>query len=179
VRFFMLQAHYRSIVDISEKALVASEKGFHRLLDAIVLLEHLIPSETTTGFELQSWKQSCYQAMNDDFNSPLLIAHLFDVVKFINSVSNEKQQISSTDLEALKSSMHAFFFEVLGLTQPDASKISTNNTQLEGTLALLLEIRNKARVSKDFATSDLIRDALLKLNIQINDSPEGSSFKIN
>ena len=179
VRFFMLQAHYRSIVDISEKALVASEKGFHRLLDAIVLLEHLIPSETTTGFELQSWKQSCYQAMNDDFNSPLLIAHLFDVVKFINSVSNEKQQISSTDLEALKSSMHAFFFEVLGLTQPDANQISTDNTQLEGTLALLLEIRNKARVSKDFATSDLIRDALLKLNIQINDSPEGSSFKIN
>jgi cysteinyl-tRNA synthetase len=117
--------------------------------------------------------------MNDDFNSPLLIAHLFDVVKFINSVSNEKQQISSTDLEALKSSMHAFFFEVLGLTQPDANQISTDNTQLEGTLALLLEIRNKARVSKDFATSDLIRDALLKLNIQINDSPEGSSFKIN
>ena len=179
VRFFMLQAHYRSIVDISEKALEASEKGFNRLLDAIVLLKQITPSETTTGFELQSWKQNCYQAMNDDFNSPLLIAHLFDAVKFINSVSNEKQQISTTDLEALKSSMHAFFFEVLGLTQLDANQISADNSQLEGTLALLLEIRNKARVSKDFATSDLIRDALLKLNIQINDSPEGSSFKIN
>ena len=179
VRFFMLQAHYRSIVDISEKALEASEKGFHRLLDAIVLLEQITPSETTTDFELQSWKQNCYQAMNDDFNSPLLIAHLFEAVKFINSVSNEKQQISIQDLESLKSSMHAFFFEVLGLAQPNANQVAADNSQLEGTLALLLEIRNNARVSKDFATSDLIRDALLKLNIQINDGPEGSSFKIN
>ena len=179
VRFFMLQAHYRSIVDISEKALEASEKGFNRLLDAIALVEQITPSDTTTNFDLQSWKNSCYQAMNDDFNSPLLIAHLFDAVKLINSVSNEKEQISKEDLKSLKHTMHAFFFEVLGLTQPHGKQVFSDNSQLEGTLALLLEIRNKARASKDFATSDLIRDALLKLNIQINDKPEGSAFKIN
>jgi cysteinyl-tRNA synthetase len=179
VRFFMLQAHYRSIVDISEKALEASEKGFNRLLDAIALVEQITPSDTTTNFDLQSWKNSCYQAMNDDFNSPLLIAHLFDAVKLINSVSNEKEQISKEDLKSLKHTMHAFFFEVLGLTQPHGKQVFSYNSQLEGTLALLLEIRNKARASKDFATSDLIRDALLKLNIQINDKPEGSAFKIN
>ena len=178
VRFFMLQAHYRSIVDLSETALEASEKGFNRLLEALQTLENLSPSTTTTDFDFKSWKEKCYEAMNDDFNSPLLIAHLFDAVKFINSVANQKQEISEKDLEDLKNLFNAFFYDVLGLkpTENDGVK---DVSQLEGTLKLLLEIRDQSRASKDFETSDLIRDALLELNIQINDAPEGSSFKIN
>lgn len=178
VRFFMLQAHYRSIVDISETALEASEKGFIRLLDALATLEKLKASTITTGFELNPWKEKCYGAMNDDFNSPLLIAHLFDAVKFINAVDNNKHQISTADLKSLKEIIHGLFYDVLGLEATDKST-SSDDTQLAGTVSLLLEIRDKARASKDFATSDLIRDALSKLNIQINDAPEGSSFKIS
>jgi len=178
VRFFMLQAHYRSIVDISETALEASEKGFIRLLDALATLEKLKASTITTGFELNPWKEKCYGAMNDDFNSPLLIAHLFDAVKFINAVDNNKHQISTADLKSLKEIIHGLFYDVLGLEATEKSA-SSDDTQLAETVSLLLEIRDKARASKDFATSDLIRDSLSKLNIQINDAPEGSSFKIS
>ena len=178
VRFFVLQAHYRSIVDLSETALEASEKGFNRLLEALQTLENLSPSTTTTDFDFKAWKEKCYEAMNDDFNSPLLIAHLFDAVKFINSVANQKQEISEKDLEDLKNLFNAFFYDVLGLKSTENDGVK-DLSQLEGTLKLLLEIRDQARASKDFETSDLIRDALLELNIQINDAPEGSSFKIN
>jgi len=178
VRFFMLQAHYRSIVDLSETALEASEKGFNRLLEALQTLENLSPSATTTDFDFKAWKEKCYEAMNDDFNSPLLIAHLFDAVKFINSVANQKQEIGEKDLEDLKNHFNAFFYDVLGLKSTEKDGVK-DVSQLEGTLKLLLEIRDQARASKDFETSDLIRDALLELNIQINDAPEGSSFKIN
>jgi len=178
VRFFMLQAHYRSIVDLSETALEASEKGFNRLLEALQTLENLSPSTATTDFDFNAWKEKCYEAMNDDFNSPLLIAHLFDAIKFINSVANQKQEISEKDLEDLKNLFNAFFYDVLGLKSTKNNGVK-DVSQLEGTLKLLLEIRDQARASKDFETSDLIRDALLELNIQINDAPEGSSFKIN
>jgi len=178
VRFFMLQAHYRSIVDLSETALEASEKGFNRLLEALQTLENLSPSTATTDFDFNAWKEKCYEAMNDDFNSPLLIAHLFDAIKFINSVANQKQEISEKDLEDLKNLFNAFFYDVLGLKSTENNGVK-DVSQLEGTLKLLLEIRDQARASKDFETSDLIRDALLELNIQINDAPEGSSFKIN
>ena len=179
VRFFMFQAHYRSIVDISETALKASEKGFNRLLDGISKMPSLTTSEKSSGFDLQQWKSKCYAAMNDDFNSPLLIASLFDAVKYINGIANGLQQISSEDLIELSALMNAFFYDVLGLL---ASKDNTSNKtdeKLDGSLQLIMELRNKARVNKDFETSDLIRDSLSKLNIQINDTSEGTSFKIN
>ena len=178
VRFFMLQAHYRSIVDISEIALEASEKGFNRLIDGIGMLETLIPSSATSEFDLMAWKKKCYNAMNDDFNSPLLIAYLFDAIKHINAIANNKQKISSNDLNELKKIMFDFFNDVLGLKNNEKSVSTSENIQLEGTIALLSEIRDKARKSRDFETSDLVRNALSKLNIQINDSREGSSFKI-
>ena len=178
VRFFMLQAHYRSIVDISETALEASEKGFNRLLEALQTLKNLTPSNSTTEFDFKSWVARCYEAMNDDFNSPLLIAHLFDAVKFINAVANQKQAIDANDLHDLKNHFDAFFYDVLGLNSSDR-ETTKDDSQLERTLELLLQIRNKARASKDFETSDLIRNTLSNLNIQINDAPEGSSFKIN
>ena len=175
VRFFMLQAHYRSIVDISERAIEASEKGFNRLNDGIQKLDKLIPSSIESEFDITAWKEKCYNALNDDFNSPLLIAHLFDSVKYINATFNNKQQINSHDLKELKKLIHVFFNDVLGLKPIETSK----NNQLEGLLDVLSQIRDNARNSKDFETSDLIRDSLSKLNIQVNDTNEGSTFKIN
>ena len=179
VRFFMMQAHYRSIVDLSESALEASEKGFHRLVDALQKLDSLEVSENSSGFELESWTQSCYTAMNDDFNSPVLIAHLFDAVKYINAVSNGLHQISAEDLTSLSKAIKSFFYEVLGLQTPEKSEKNSDVSQLEETLELLIKLRDKARANKDFETSDLIRNRLQKIKIQINDTAEGSTFKIN
>jgi cysteinyl-tRNA synthetase len=178
VRFFMLQAHYRSIVDISEIALEASEKGFNRLVEGIKTLDNLVASSLTSEFDLKAWKDKCYGAMNDDFNSPLLIGYLFDAVKYINATANNKQEISGEDLKELKQIMNGFFNDVLGLKSDQKSMKLSEHIQLQGTLDLLSKIRDKARNSKDFETSDFIRDNLLKLNIQINDAPKGSSFKI-
>ena len=178
VRFFMLQAHYRSIVDISEIALEASEKGFNRLVEGIKTLDNLVASSITSEFDLKAWKEKCYGAMNDDFNSPILIGYLFDAVKYINATANNKQEINTKDLEELKQIMNEFFNDVLGLKSDEKSIKLSENIKLQGTLDLLSEIRDKARNSKDFETSDLIRDALAKLNIQVNDAPKGSSFKI-
>ena len=174
VRFFMLQAHYRSILDISEKALEASEKGFSRLNDGIQKLDKLIPSSIESEFDTLAWKEKCYNALNDDFNSPLLIAYLFDAVKYINAIINKKQEINYHDLEELKKLIPVFFNDVLGLKSIKTS----DNKQLESVLDLLSKIRDRARDSKDFETSDLIRDSLSKLNIQVNDTNEGSTFKI-
>ena len=179
VRFFMMQAHYRSIVDLSESALEASEKGFNRLVDALQKLDSLEVSENSSGFELESWTQSCYTAMNDDFNSPVLIAHLFDAVKYINAVSNGLHQISAEDLTSLSKAIKSFFYEVLGLQTPEKSEKNSDVSQLEETLELLIKLRDKARANKDFETSDLIRNRLQKIKIQINDTAEGSTFKIN
>ena len=174
VRFFMLQAHYRSILDISEKALEASEKGFNRLNDGIQKLDKLIPSSIESKFDTLGWKEKCYDALNDDFNSPLLIAYLFDAVKYINAIINKKQEINYNDLEELKKLIPVFFNDVLGLKSIKTS----DNKQLESVLDLLSQIRDRARDSKDFETSDLIRESLSKLNIQVNDTNKGSTFKI-
>ena len=179
VRFFMLQAHYRSIVDLSENALEASEKGFYRLVEGIQTLEQIESGDKTTGFDLKQWTADCYAAMNDDFNSPVMIAHLFDAVKFINSISNGKKSINKEDLEALRTCMHAFFYEVLGLQTPEKNKSTQETSQLEATLELLIELRTKARANKDFEISDLIRDSLEKIQIQLNDAAEGTTYQIN
>ncbi|MGB1404675.1 MAG: cysteine--tRNA ligase [Flavobacteriaceae bacterium] len=179
VRFFMLQAHYRSIVDLSENALEASEKGFYRLVEGIQTLEQIESGDKTTGFDLKQWTADCYAAMNDDFNSPVMIAHLFDAVKFINSISNGKKSINKEDLEALRTCMNAFFYEVLGLQTPEKNKSTQETSQLEATLELLIELRTKARANKDFEISDLIRDSLEKIQIQLNDAAEGTTYQIN
>ena len=177
-RFFLLQAHYRSIVDLSDDALMASEKGFQRLTEGINLLERLVATNETKGFDLIAWTEKCYQAMNDDFNSPLLIAQLFDAVKFINSVENGSASISSKDLAALKEKMKAFTENILGLSFNSNTTEDKTTTALEGTVNLLIEMRKKARDNKDFATSDAIRDQLLALGIQLKDGKDGTSFSI-
>ena len=178
VRFFLLQAHYRSIVDLSEDALLASEKGFQRLTEGINILDKIEAASKTDGFDLNAWEEKCYQAMNDDFNSPLLIAQLFDAVKFINSIKNGAAKISSEDLVALKEKMKAFTEDVLGLSFSSNQSDDKVSTALEGTVNLLIEMRKKARDNKDFATSDAIRDQLLALGIQLKDGKDETSFSI-
>ena len=177
-RFFLLQAHYRSIVDLSEAALLASEKGFQRLTEGIHLLDKLVVANETKGFDLKLWTDKCYQAMNDDFNSPLLIAQLFDAVKFINSVQNGSATITAKDLAFLKNKMKVFKEDVLGLSFNSNQTEDKVSTALEGTVNLLIEMRKKARDNKDFATSDAIRDQLLALGIQLKDGKDGTNFSL-
>lgn len=176
VRFFMMQAHYTSILDLSNDALLASEKGYHKLMEALETLEGL-DSSPISNFDITPWKQQCYDAMNDDFNTPILISHLFEAVKRINLIKEGKEKITSEDKEALKQSMNAFVFDVLGL---EGKSMGTNDSgKLSGVVELLIELRNEARTNKDFATSDKIRDQLAALNIQLKDGKEGTTFSVN
>lgn len=174
-RFFMLQAHYRSILDFSDEAIVAAEKGYKRLMEAVDALSQ-IKTSTNSTLDIASWKQLCYDAMNDDFNTPILIAHLFEGVRYINLLKDNKENITAADLELLSSTMLAFVFDVLGLENQKAA--DSSNDKLEGTINMLIDMRNKARADKDFAMSDHIRDQLLALGIQLKDSKEGTSFSI-
>ena len=179
VRFFILQAHYRSILDFSNDALIASEKGFYKLMDAITLAKQLKTGDTTDGFDVKVWVQSCFNAMNDDFNSPILIAKLFEAVKFINTVKEGNAVITKSDLETLQEMLHGFVFDVLGLADTNESSTSDTGDQLSGTVELLIKLRAEARANKDFATSDKIRDELLAMGIQLKDGREGTTFSLN
>ncbi len=176
VRFFMLQAHYRSILDFSNDAILASEKGFNRLMEAFAIVSGL-PTSNTSTVDIHSWKQSCYEAMNDDFNSPVLIAQLFDAVRIINLVKEGNEQLTIADLNELKLTLSAFIYDVLGLVDEKSS--SGSNDKLEGVIELLISMRNEARANKNFALSDQIRDQLLGLGIQIKDGKEGTTFTLN
>jgi cysteinyl-tRNA synthetase len=175
-RFFMLQANYRSILDFSDEALKASEKGFFRLMDAFHSLEEL-PTSAESSIAIADWKQSCYDAMNDDFNSPILIAKLFDAVKYINNIKEGAASISEEDKSILKDTMAAFIFEVLGLTD-DTQEAKGGNDKLSGAIELLIKLRAEARNNKDFATSDKIRDELQEIGIQLKDGKDGTSFSV-
>ena len=172
-RFFMLQAHYRSILDFSDDAIVAAEKGYKRLMEAIESLKEL-DSNSNSTLDIASWKQSCYDAMNDDFNTPILIAQLFEGVRFINLLKEGKETLTATDLKAFSTAMQAFVFDVLGLEDEKLS--DSNNNKLEGTVNMLIEMRKQARENKNFALSDQIRDQLIALGIQLKDGKEGTTF---
>ncbi|MDT0648706.1 cysteine--tRNA ligase [Autumnicola edwardsiae] len=176
-RFFMLQANYRSILDFSNEALAASEKGFNRLMEAYHSIENL-PDNNSSSFSLTEWRQSCYDAMNDDFNSPVLIARLFDAVKTINNIKEGASTITPEDKEALKKTMADFMFDVLGLK--DVLEENNSSTdKLSNTIELLIRLRAEARANKDFATSDKIRDQLQEIGIQLKDGKEGTTFSLN
>src|SRR5690554_2488634 len=175
-KFFMYQAHYRSILDFSSEALEASEKGFHRLMDSYRMLGDLKTSAKST-ISLENWRNACYDAMNDDFNSPILIAHLFEAVKSITSIKEGKDTITAEDLELLRKTMHDFLFEVLGLEDVSGAA-SPNGEKLSVAVELLIQLRNQARANKDFETSDKIRDHLAANGIQLNDGKKGTSFRV-
>ena len=177
VRFFLLQAHYRSIVDLSEDALLASEKGFNKLKEGMLLLKQLTPSTETKGFDLAQWEEQSYKAMNDDFNSPMLIAQLFEAVRFINLVNNGSASISKSDQIKLDQKMKDFVEDIMGISF-GKSKQSNVSAALEGTVNMLIDFRKIARDNKDFVTSDRIRDELSALGIQLKDEKDGTTFSV-
>jgi cysteinyl-tRNA synthetase len=175
VRFFNMQANYRSILDFSGEALEASEKGHSKLMEAVSFVIKIEASKTST-FDVQKWKKACYIAMNDDFNTPILIAHLFEAVKVINQIKEQKASLDADDLLVLKNTINAFVFDVLGLTNENSQN---NSEKINGVVELLIKLRKEARENKDWALSDQIRDELIELGIQLKDGKEGTTFSIN
>jgi len=173
-RFFMLQAHYRSILDFSDEAIVAAEKGYKRLMEAMDSLKG-ISASATSSIDIASWKQLCYDAMNDDFNTPILIAQLFEGVRFVNLLKDEKETLNETDLKLFAAAMQDFVFDVLGLQE---EKTNGNTDKLEGVVNMLIGMRKQARDNKDFGLSDQIRDQLIALGIQLKDGKEGTTFSV-
>jgi cysteinyl-tRNA synthetase len=174
-RFFMLQAHYRSNLDFTNDAILAAEKGFNRLMEAVDGLK-IINASTISTLDIAAWKENCYDAMNDDFNSPILIAQLFEAVRFINLLKDNSATLTIDDLKDFTRTVNAFVFDVLGLKNEKETR--KNNDKLEGVIHMLINMRNEARANKDFAMSDQIRDQLIVLGIQLKDSKEGTSFSI-
>lgn len=175
-KFFMYQAHYRSVLDFSDEALLASEKGYRRLMQAYDLVDKL-PIGNTSDMDIAAWRQSCYDAMNDDFNSPILIAQLFEAVSYIQRVHNGTAICTESDKEILKETLRAFMFDVLGLIDEQEGQ-SGSSEMLSGTVNLLIDIRNDARAERNFDTSDKIRDELAALGIQLNDGKDGTGYEI-
>jgi cysteinyl-tRNA synthetase len=174
-RFFMLQAHYRSNLDFTNDAILAAEKGFNRFMEGMETLKNLQPSATTT-IDIATWKQSCYDAMNDDFNTPILIANMFEGIRFINVINDSIETLTNDDLKLLTATMHTFLYDILGIK--DEKSASNNSDKLEGVVDLLIGMRNEARANKNFALSDQIRDQLLKLGIQLKDGKDTTSFSV-
>ncbi len=172
VRFCFLQAHYRSVLDISNDAMLASEKGYNRLVEALKTLETITPKKTST-VNIDELETKLYTAMDDDFNTPILIAHLFDAVKMINSIKDSFENIIAEDLERLKAIMNGFVHDVLGL---DTEAANESSDKLDGVVKMLIEMRNQARVDKNWALSDQIRDELSALGIQLKDGADGTTF---
>lgn len=174
-RFFILQAHYRSILDFSDDAILASEKGYNRLMEALDNVNN-VEASATSSLNIADWKQACYDAMNDDFNSPILIAQLFEGVRYINLLREGKETLTAGDLELFRKSLHAFVYDVLGLQ--NEKETAANSDKLDGVVHMLIGMREEARANKNWSLSDEIRDKLLALGIQLKDGKEGTSFTI-
>jgi cysteinyl-tRNA synthetase len=175
VRFFMMQTHYHSTLDFSNEALQASEKGFERLMDSYNTLQTL-KAGSTSSEDIKALQAKCYDAMNDDFNTPILVAHLFDAARIVNSANDNKLSLTQNDIDLLKRIYQNFIFDVMGLqTEEENSKA---NAILAKVMSMVLDIRNKAKVDKNFSLSDEIRNKLTDAGVQIKDGKEGASWKI-
>lgn len=175
VRFFMAQAHYRSTLDFSNEALNAAEKGLERLMKSVKLLENLKSSEKSS-VNINEFKEKFYTAMNDDFNTPVLIAHLFDAVKIVNSINDGKETISGDDLKIFQNLINDFVFNILGLKYEKNN--SYGNKNLSEVVDFVLNLRLDAKNNKNFELSDKIRDGLLKLGIQVKDKKDGFEWEM-
>lgn len=169
VRFFMLQAHYRSTLDFSNDALNAAEKGFRRLMNAVALLDKLTPTDSATSVDTANIKQRFHTAMDDDFNSPVLIAELFEVVRIINNLYEAKASINADNLDQLKVLVKTFVFDILGLQEEQSE-----NDDFGKLMDAVLRLRHEAKLNKDFTTSDRIREELTNIGIQLKDSKDGT-----
>lgn len=177
IRFFILQAHYRSTVDFGNEALQAAEKGLARLMDAAHTLERLTPGQTSTA-EVTWLRTKCYEAMNDDLNSPVVIAHLFEASRIINNVAAGHDFLTGEDLAELKSAFNLFCFDILGLAA-EPSGNAGRESAFGAAVDILLAERQKAKANKDWATSDRIRNDLSALGFEIKDGKDGCTWKLN
>ena len=170
VRFFILQAHYRSPLDFSNEALKAAEKGYERMMAAVSQLNKLKASNENT-VDIATLQANCFEAMNDDLNTPILIAHLFEGVRIINSIAAGSEKINAENLEMLKNLFHGFVFDILGLKGEEDSSASK-------VIDAMMNVRKTARANKDWATSDRIRDELKNAGIQIKDTKDGYEWSL-
>jgi len=180
IRFFILQAHYRSTVDFSNEALQAAKKGLDRLLQAIKELDRIEGSKdgaVKMDF-VNELQEKCYAALNDDLNSPILISHLFDVCRTINQIVDKKQTIATDALDALRTLFHTFAFDILGLTS-EADGNAEREEAFGKAIDLLLEIRATAKANKDWATSDKVRNELAALGFEVKDTKDGATWRLN
>ena len=177
IRFFILQAHYRSTVDFSNEALQAAEKGLERLMDAVHSLDKIKPGNTTS-VQINDLREKCYDAMDDDLNTPIVIAHLFDASRIINQLADGKATITTEDLYSLKETFHTFCFDILGLQEEHASNAGREEA-FAGAVNLLLAERQEAKANKNWAKSDRIRNELSALGFEIKDGKNGAEWKLN
>ena len=176
IRFFILQAHYRSPLDFSNEALQGSEKGLQRMLKTLQDLEK-IEAAAESSVDVKALAERCGEAMLDDMNTPVLIAHLFEAVKWINGIMEGRVTIDREDLELLKTLFHTYLFEILGLI-PTGDKES--DRELTGNLVeMILALRQEAKASRDFEAADRIREGLSRLGIVVKDRKEGADWEFN
>ena len=176
IRFFILQAHYRSTVDFSNEALQASEKAYNRLMEGWNNLAKITPAATST-IDVKELRNKCYEAMNDDLSTPIVISHLFDGVRIINTVLAGNATLSQADLDELRETMRMFMFDILGLVESNQAD-NNGNEAFGKAIELLLEMRRDAKARKDWATSDLIRDRLSEIGFELKDTKEGTEWKL-
>lgn len=174
IRFFMLQAHYRSPLDFSNEALQAAEKGMEKLLKAGETLENL-KAVDKSDFEVNAFEKKFYDALNDDLNTPVLFSHIFDMVRSINSVKDGTSQITGNDLEKLKELYKIFVNDILGIQKEEKAEGESHLT--EELIELLLSLRLEAKKRKDFETADKIRDALIEKGIVVKDTKDGFEWE--
>lgn len=174
LKFFILQAHYRGTLDFSNSALQASEKGLTRLLNASETLKLLKTSETSDQ-DVKQLCQACYDALNEDLNTPILIASLFEIVSYINNIAAGNSVINQDDLNVLRSAYNTFVFEILGLKH----ETNASGEKMDGLLQMLIGIRDEAKQQKNYALSDEIRNKLTALGIELKDGKEGTTYSIN
>lgn len=177
IRFFMLQAHYRSTVDFSNAALQASEKALHKMLEGYERLQSLKP-DSDTDAPLPDFEAICTEAMDDDLNTPKVISTLFDALRYVNSCADGQQKLSAADIEALKALFEKWLVRVLGIRVAGAAGDAGNLAPYEGAVDLLMEIRAKAKSNKDWTTSDLIRDKLASLGFTVKDTKNGVEWTL-
>ena len=178
IRFFILQAHYRSTVDFGNEALQASEKGLTRLLEAWDNLSRIAPAESSS-VDVTGLRAKCYEAMNDDLNTPIVISHLFDAARIINQAIDKKATLSAAHLAELKEVFTIFLFDILGLQAQQGGDNSGREEAFGKVVDMLLEQRAIAKANKDWATSDKIRNELAALGFEIKDTKDGCTWKLN
>lgn len=175
IRFFILQAHYRSTVDFSNEALQAAEKGLQKLMKAAATLEKLTPSNIST-IDIQSLRKKCYEALDDDLNSPVLLSYLFEGVKYINSVSDGTEKLTAPDIESLRELFRLFIFDILGLK--DENDPAGSEKLTDDLVKIIINLRQDAKNKKEWAASDKIRDDLKSAGIVLKDKKDGADWEI-